>query len=594
MTTKVAKYGFVSAILMAAFAFVGSASAMSAADFGPSTLKVGSTGMYVTNMQSALNLASCGGANLTADGSFGPASNAAAKAFQASKGLAADGLVGGMTKAALATCSTTVVDNGNDDNDNGNSDLSGGEGEIADADFVSSYNNEEVGEDTENVKVLGLEIEAGDDSDISLTSVKVSFEEQGAGGSVDFDDYADSVSIWFGSEEVGSADVEDFNEDSDVWSKSISLDGVVIDAEDTEKLYVAVSSVNSIDSADLGSANNDWEATITSIRYEDGDGALTTDTTTGDIGTARSFFFDTALSANDVELSVNDVSGSPEAQSVQVDEDGGEEVVLLIGELEADGDNITITELQADIDAGASFGTIEDIASGFILKIDGEEVATIDSDECADEPACADESTEEYVFDDLEISLDDGDTVEFEVIAVLNEIGTGAYVAGDSLIADVDSANLEAETDSDDLTGGELTGTASGEAQAFYEDGFSATALSSSSASASGNTGEFKFNVDITAFGDADVDLDVSDFNYTISVSPGGAPTIQETLDNEDSNVEENGGTFTWNDETGTVTFTVFITTLAGGDAGLYTVVLDDVAGEEVDKSLSKAIGYSA
>lgn len=63
------------------------------------TLKQGSKGTCVTELQKALNDKSCAG--LATDGSFGPATKAAVIAFQKSKGLAQDGSVGKITKSSL-------------------------------------------------------------------------------------------------------------------------------------------------------------------------------------------------------------------------------------------------------------------------------------------------------------------------------------------------------------------------------------------------------------------------------------------------------------------------------------------------------------
>src|SRR6185503_19969300 len=101
--------------------------------------------------------------------------------------------------------------------------LNGGAGSLQSANFIGSVSNEDVGERENNVAVTGLDLEADSGSDLRVLSVRVSFEEQGAGGSSDLDDYADTVSLWFKGNKVASVPVSDFSEDSGVWSKSISL-----------------------------------------------------------------------------------------------------------------------------------------------------------------------------------------------------------------------------------------------------------------------------------------------------------------------------------------------------------------------------------
>ncbi|WP_328890481.1 C40 family peptidase [Streptomyces sp. NBC_00316] len=64
----------------------------------PSTIKQGQASGCVTELQTLLNF---GGATLTVDGDFGPATTAAVQAYQTSHGLTSDGLVGPATKASL-------------------------------------------------------------------------------------------------------------------------------------------------------------------------------------------------------------------------------------------------------------------------------------------------------------------------------------------------------------------------------------------------------------------------------------------------------------------------------------------------------------
>lgn len=74
--------------------------------FGSTTLKKGSTGTNVANLQNALNALQ--NAGLTADGKFGNMSKTAVMTFQSAHGLTADGAVGAMSRAALATAQTAA------------------------------------------------------------------------------------------------------------------------------------------------------------------------------------------------------------------------------------------------------------------------------------------------------------------------------------------------------------------------------------------------------------------------------------------------------------------------------------------------------
>lgn len=66
----------------------------------PATLRPGDRGVYVEELQRLLNKA---GASLEVDGSYGPATTAAVKAFQTAKGLTVDGIAGPRTLAVLTT-----------------------------------------------------------------------------------------------------------------------------------------------------------------------------------------------------------------------------------------------------------------------------------------------------------------------------------------------------------------------------------------------------------------------------------------------------------------------------------------------------------
>lgn len=73
----------------------------------PAVLRRGEQGDKVRRLQAALTRA---GFPCAVDGDFGPATERAVKAFQAAKGLVADGIVGPMTRKALRRKAATAAD----------------------------------------------------------------------------------------------------------------------------------------------------------------------------------------------------------------------------------------------------------------------------------------------------------------------------------------------------------------------------------------------------------------------------------------------------------------------------------------------------
>src|SRR3989344_8070046 len=235
-------------VVVAVFAVVGvTLPSTAAADCSiTTTLREGSVGVEVQCLQGIVGA--------TADGKFGPLTKAAVMAWQAGRGLVADGVVGPLTRAALmgaptgnfpagctsatgysattgvkcdtgvssglpAGCSTTsgyspttgAKCDGSTTGGAASGPLTGGAGSIEDADFVSGLTGEEVGEDSDDVKVAGLDIDADDGSDLNLTAVRLDFTIGTA--DQDFEDYADEVSLWFEGEEVARVDADAFNDD---------------------------------------------------------------------------------------------------------------------------------------------------------------------------------------------------------------------------------------------------------------------------------------------------------------------------------------------------------------------------------------------
>src|SRR3989338_5166843 len=495
--------------MIVAAAFVGAmmlAQTADAAYMHTVTLRQGSSGAQVMALQTTLG-------GLAVDGNFGPMTKAAVMAYQASRGLVADGVVGPLTGASLAgvmaggtfpagcssasgySVTTGLLCSGGSTLPAGclpgyafssttgasctggaapAAGLTGGAGSIEDADFVSSLSGEEVGEDTEDVKVLGLDIDADDGSDLRLTAVRLDFTQGTA--DQDFEDYGTEVSVWFEGEEVARADADGFNDDNN-FDKTLTLSGdAVIEAGGTGELVVAVSGVGNLDSNDDGET---WTLEVESVRFEDASGAIITDDATGDInGVTRQFTFELFATATDAELQIAEQTGSA-AEAINTSHminvhatDTTDNVKILAFTLEAEGtSDLEIREFGVDLVTSAA--DVDDVIDGGTspavkLIIDGQEYGTASYNEVA-------ANNREILFDDVDYVLDDGDKVnafiEVDFLSV-----AGAFTEGDTILAQLletqtdDAALVDVRDESgEQLVDGDITGTATGEANQLYD-----------------------------------------------------------------------------------------------------------------------------
>lgn len=485
------------------------------------TLRPGMSGIAVSTMQTALN--NYGSASILMDGAYGPATKAAVMSFQSMKGLPADGIAGPVTQGALQNSSAMIAagncdtNNDNDDtNTDNNSDLEGGVGDITySAD--SEFSGEEVGESQKDVSVMTFDLDADEGSDVQVTSVKVEFVQATAGDSKDLTDYASEVTVWFDGEQVGSADADDFNESSDVWTKSISLDGVVIKAGDEESLTVAVTALNNLDSGDINS--DAWTVDVLQVRFTDGDGISTTDNTDAD-NLEKTFNFASFGVANDAELKLSlEDEDINDARVLDVDDTNDTKHEILSFTLEADGgSDILVDKIPFLI---ATTGEADEA----VLLVSAELYANGNSLGTKTVP------TDGVVtFDDLDITIDAGDELEF-ILEVKVQDTTGVADDADTITAQVTVAGIDAEDEAgDNVTAG---GTAVGGVHTIFTAGIMVDFVTSTATPlVSGVTGVddqgmFTIVFDVTAF-DSDVFVDGS----PITDEAGGATYQNIVADN--------------------------------------------------------------
>lgn len=523
------------------------------------TVRLGSSGQAALIWQRFINGYSTT-AQLVEDGKFGPLTDAQARAWQASRGLVADGVLGPLSRASAmaqisagapasafpagctawtgyststgmlcsggsnlpAGCmstsgfspSTGARCDGGGSTPSPSGPLVGGAGDIT-LDDKSTYSGEEVIAGEEDVPVMAFEVEADDESDVAITSVKVEFFQQVGASSDRLEDYIDSVSIWFNGDKVGEADADEFSESSNYYSKSISLDGAVVRAGETEDFTVAVTALNNLDSGDIDA--DIWNVDLLSVRFEDADGVVTTESAdaaaTDDTGAhEKEFDFDDLSTSGDLQLTLATASASPNASSVEADTVTTTDVDMLEFTLKAEGSDMLVDSLELAVVAVNVDATFADMVSSFTLEADGEEIDSVSAF------VGADGATGDLLFNNLDLTIDENDTVTFTVVAKIRAIGAGVpaagvFDAGDTLTVNFANANLvdTTNTDVEDSNGdvvaaGDRSGSAVGEAQTFYSSGVMVDmgSVTYESVTDAGNITQVTYNIPltVTAFGD--------------------------------------------------------------------------------------------
>lgn len=520
-------------MMVVAFAFVAVSSA-SAAYMHTVTLKQGSSGSQVMELQKALGV--------VADGAFGPMTKTAVMSFQSANGLTADGVVGPMTGAKLAggstgctgfdpmtgkPCGSTSTVPGcmpgymyssttgakcSDGSTGSTGPLTGDAGSVEDYSLLSGLSGEEVGEDS-STEVAGLEIEVDEGSDLEFMAVKLVFDEN-TGATEDFEDYASEVSVSLDGKEVASVDADSFNDDND-WTKTVSLKGAVCGAGETCELTVSVMGVGNLDSNDVG---DQWDVDFTSVRFADAQGTVISE----DPAVAVTVFsFETFATSSDVELKITDTDSDDDevndAHVINVDAtEETSDVKILSWKMEVEGDSdLTIDSLPVTVNVGGAQDNVDEMISDLRLWMDGEEVgsSSISSDCLTDADCAAVGAAEDYLFDNLDLKLTSGDEYQFEVTASIYGLtDTGDVAAGDTIYAEfeeddeTDDANFDVEDESGEaLADADKTGSADSDASEVRDIGFNAKFVSA--------------DADVTQ-GEVLVISDVGDFELIFEVTP--------------------------------------------------------------------------
>lgn len=587
------------AALMAQISSMSGSTTSSASVTFSKDLTLGSSGADVTALQNWLIK---GGYSIAAGatGYFGAQTQAALAKYQAAAGISpAAGYFGPVTRAKVNAAGGSSTGGSTGGSTSGGSDLEGGAGSVDEYTLISSINNEEVGEDEEDVDVLGLEVEAADSSDIEIRALRLVFNEGTAGS--DFEDYAAEVSIMLDGEEFARVDADEFTDDNN-WTKTITLDsGAVIMAGEIGEITVAITGASVIDSGDI---DDTWTLDITSVRFVDAQGATISEDPTI---TARTFSFASFASAVNAELKIaEDDQDVNDARTIEVDAtDNTDDVDVLSFTLEAEGDSdLDIKNWGVSVTVTGASNT-DDVLSSLSLWIDGEEVATADSVSSAG-------ATEFYNFDDVDYTIDAGDTAEVMVKAdflsiadALDEGDTISFALGEEQ-TDV-AATIDVEDESgEQLVDGDITGSVDSGSFELRSQGIMVTFVSASESAAvddgsDDDTGTFSIVFNVEAFGStiyvsktatATTVSSVADTTLTTGnlylVEDSGTATVDDladivTFSTSGGASESTNNIILAEGEDSDVTLTVTQTNDSAEDDGLYRVLLKSVGWATTD-----------
>ena len=564
-----------------AVALFAVASVASAYDFGATTLRVGSRGEAVKNVQIVVGAT-------PVDGIFGNITKAKVMAWQASNGLVADGLFGAMSKAKANTGTVPVVggtlcpngmllsNNCNAPETTTPSTLKGAEGDITVTKFTSG--TETKINEGKSEKALGIRIKADNGSDVAINTMRVVIDNPivDSGETTRLERYIDGINIYQGSKKVGSADVSEFSRNSATYTKSVSLSNAVVKADGDEKFYVEIIANTTI-SSEL--QNNKWDVSVDSVRFTDAMGVVTTENSFSPAIKAQ-FNFGSATE-ND-KITSTSSSSNPEATTLKVSTSGtSDEHMVLAFRLRADKDSSDLNVLTLPILVETGTSVVEDVVSEVYFKIGSkvyDDYTLVDGD--------TDEATYKFEIDEGALEIYADETVEIKVYAKFMRAGlSSTYVTGETVKFSFDRTGMVVENTNGDSVSTTDVSNRNGNLMTLSTSSTTVTGVTTSSTVDSDNkVATYTFNFSVDADG-ADVVLNSSTIVATVSQSVTPNFSIKRESGNATGTLGSNYTVVDGDEASFTVTYTVDPNIGGGHTAGVYYVTLVSVAGISVDKT---------
>lgn len=478
----------------------GSSSSSSCALASAPDLTIGSTGASVVDLQNMLvaegYLVMPAGVSM---GYFGSLTQSALASYQAAMGISpAVGYFGPVTRGSI-TCDSSMDDSDDSDDSSSSSDLGDDSGDITDVTETSSDDNDI--NEGETAQIIAAEAEIEGDVEINRVDFYLEVVDSTT-ASDNTDDYFQSATLFVDGEEIDSIDESDFTENSytrvtngattdDEYRIRFSGLSLVFEDGDMPEFVLELEANKSIDSTDQTAT---WRARLDSIRYTDGAGFNTEDTT----GVEEDFSIDSEETA---ELEVQSSSDDPDASAIEVDLDNSTDATVFFFDIEEkNGVDATIEDLTVTVTTGNTAGT----ATENTVVVEARLMNGSDELDSVSVP-----NGGVVQFEDIGLDIDADDTVNLSIELELDNL-TGNYVEGTDVsvaFTSIDKAEDENGNDENDMTID--NGSVASEEHVLRTEGIFAEGVDTSYTAYAGldttiadNSGIFVFEIEITAFGE--------------------------------------------------------------------------------------------
>ncbi len=497
----------------------------------------------------------------------------------ADKSLTQIGIIPGRVAGQLVPTGTTGTPTPTGTN-NGSFNPNGGTQGSINTITMGSRQDTEALESQNDVEIYAADIETNNDGALMLKSADVWFANADSASASDKPwDYFTDVSLMVDGHVVATKNADSASDWSDVTDGSIGTVATaheykmrftnlnaVLPNNDTTSVSVAVSVVNTIDSADQDAV---WYTELGNIRVLDESGFTTDANTSFDTTTTLEDSF-TVGGADAAALTVRDANDDIAASVIKVDDTNDTNGVPVYSfEVEETNDvDVNISEMTLTFVTPGAENTV--IKKAYLYKGTtkvGEEVMA---------------SNGVVTFDNMNIDINAGDTETFTVKVDLYDNNGGVrYAEGATLAVSVTSIDTFVDANGNDE--GDITPTVNAVSNThelrsvgIMTDFNTSSATRTLVADAAGefDQGEFKISFDVTSFG-GDMRIDRSceeggadaagqGVEYTITNSGSNSTTCN--LSSSSTDTEDTANTYEV-DEGTTRTFTLTVTATSSADA---------------------------